>query len=833
MSAAIAFPPPALAAGVSGVGAGEFWDSWPALALGLILGTGLASAVFLSRRSRGHGTVLEGGDGEHFRQIAEFAGDWVWEMDRDFRFTYISDRFFELYALTPDAILGKTRGEFKGAGTDNPDWKAHLKVLESRKPFRDFTYPMIDPNGKPRHIRVSGRPLFGTDGVFRGYQGTGTDLTAEIEATRQAARAEATLLDAVESIDAGLALFDADDRLVLYNSRYRDAHPALKTLAIAGTRFEDIVRGFMAAGLYDASMGSGEELVKARMELHRNTPSNHEQRMADGRWVDVHEYATHDGGRVLLLTDITERKKTEQAIQESEARLRAVLDHSPASIALKDSDGRYLLYNKVFAEWMNISGDEMIGRTLSDVYPVEDFKKVRARDQEVMTRRQGIEREVQRTFPDGKTRTTMVYKFPVFGPGVGNTESISGVGSVNVDISRRKEAEQALEESEARFRNLIEGSVQGVLIHADNKPLFINQAYADIFGYDSPEEMIALGDALTHVAAHERDRMKSYSAARVQGKDAPVTYGFEGVRKDGTRLWLENRARGIIWKGQPAVQRTLVDITERHQADENLRRAKEEADIANRAKSEFLANMSHELRTPLNSVIGFSEILKNRLLGPPENPKYQEYAADIHFSGRHLLSLISDILDVSKIEVGELDVAEDPLRPDDMIAACVRMIAERAERANVDLLVETANGCPSLLADERRLKQVLLNLLSNSVKFTPPGGKIVIGAGQTDDGGLRFWVSDTGIGISAEDIPKVLKPFSQVAHSSTRSHEGTGLGLTLSKSLSELQGGRLDIESEPDQGTTVSITFPVGKVLSGNGSENPGSTLQVPPLQGL
>ena len=388
------------------------------------------------------------------------------------------------------------------------------------------------------------------------------------------------------------------------------------------------------------------------------------------------------------------------------------------------------------------------------------------------------------------------------------------MGSVSIDLTEQVQARKALEESEARFRNLVEGSVQGVLIHIDQNPLFVNQAYAEIFGYDSPEELVAQGSALGHVAPQERDRMRAYSKARLRGDDTPVTYEFEGIHKDGTPIWLENRARGITWKGKPAVQRTLVDITERKRAEENLREALEAAEIANRGKTAFLANMGHELRTPLNSVIGFSEVIKDEILGPMDNPKYQDYAADIFTSGQHLLGLISDILDISKIEVGEMDIAEEPVDIGETINFCVRMIKERAERAEIKLSVKIAEGCPALRADERRLRQILLNLLSNAVKFTPSRGKVSIGAEQVNGVGIRLWVSDTGIGIAADDIPRVLKPFTQVRSPYYSNLKGTGLGLSLAKSLSELQGGSLEIESEVGKGTTVSIHFPPGKTIS-------------------
>mgnify|MGYP002725605510 CR=1 FL=1 len=654
----------------------------PFFVTGLILGAVLTLIIFSLRRIRDHGKGLV--EGEHFRKAAEFTGDWVWEMDRDLRFTYLSARYFELYPVDPDFIIGKTRGEYIGIETGDENWRQHFLDLEARRPFRDFKYNLTDDEGRLRMIRISGRPVFDERGAFKGYQGTGTDLTGEVEATVQAEKAEARLAAAIESIYAGFALFDSDDRLVLCNNQYRNVNPLVMELAVPGARFEDIVRELAKAGHYGSAVQGDEDWIKERMELHRNAPSDHEHKLTDGRWVHVREFAIEDGGTVLLWTD----------------------------------------------------------------------------------------------------------------------------------ISKRKQSEVALEESEERFRNLIEGSVQGVLIHAARKPLFVNQAYADIFGYDTPEEIIAQGNALNHVAPQERARMKGYYDVRIKGGDAPATYIFQGLRKDGSKIWLENSGRKVFWKGQAAIQRTVVDITERIEAEENLFLAKEAAEIANRAKSEFLANMSHELRTPLNSVIGFSEVIKDELLGPEWTDRYKEYASDIFSSGRHLLSLISDILDVSKIEVGEMDIAEESVNVGEVINACARMVRERAVKANVDLSVDIEAPCPGLVGDERRLKQILLNLLSNAVKFTPPMGRVSIGGGLTRDGGLRLWVSDTGIGIAAEDIPTVLKPFGQIESTFYKTYEGTGLGLSLAKSLSEIQGAELKIESEPGQGTTVSVLFPVEKIVS-------------------
>jgi PAS domain S-box-containing protein len=251
---------------------------------------------------------------ERFRDVAESAGDWFWEMGPDLRFTFLSQRFFELFPMGKEAIIGKTRDEFAGAALGDRHWHRHLREIAAHRPFRDFEYAVGGPDGRPRYIRISGKPVFAANGDFIGYRGTGTDVTVEKQAEAAAARAQAHLFDAVESIDAGIALFDRDDRLVLCNSRYRGLHPAIARLATAGTPFRALIEGVIRAGVYHPSMGTADEMIRQRMHYHLNTPSSHEQQYADGRWLNVQEYSTHDGGRALIWTDITERRMLEKQL---------------------------------------------------------------------------------------------------------------------------------------------------------------------------------------------------------------------------------------------------------------------------------------------------------------------------------------------------------------------------------------------------------------------------------------------------------------------------------------------------------------------------------------
>ena len=254
----------------------------------------------------------------------------------------------------------------------------------------------------------------------------------------------------------------------------------------------------------------------------------------------------------------------------------------------------------------------------------------------------------------------------------------------------------------------------------------------------------------------------------------------------------------------------LVQIQAR---DEDLESARGEVEAASRAKSEFLANMSHELRTPLNAILGFSEIIKNEINGPVGSVHYRDYAEDIHQSGQHLLDLINDILDLSKVESGTDELHEENIGIPEIIHSIMTLVKGRAQKGSVELEAELGDDLPMLRADERKLKQVLVNLLSNAIKFTPAGGKVTLEIWCHTDSGYVFQIVDTGIGIALEDIPKAMSPFGQVDSDLNRGYEGTGLGLPLTKSLVELHGGYLDLQSQVGIGTTVTVCFPAERIV--------------------
>jgi signal transduction histidine kinase len=247
------------------------------------------------------------------------------------------------------------------------------------------------------------------------------------------------------------------------------------------------------------------------------------------------------------------------------------------------------------------------------------------------------------------------------------------------------------------------------------------------------------------------------------------------------------------------------------QTSQSLSLALDTAAAANRAKSAFLAAMSHELRTPLNAVIGFSEMMTTEAFGPLGNKRYQEYSKDIHGSGVHLLALINDILDLSRIDAGEGQLDEEEFDPRDVIAESLKLVSHQAATARIALGSSCETGLPFVRADKRRLKQALINLLANAVKFTPADGRIAVRA-FIRQGSIAITVSDTGIGIAPKDIARALEKFGQVDSSLARKYEGAGLGLPLAKQFMELHGGTLTLESTLNVGTTVTITLPGSRI---------------------
>jgi two-component system, cell cycle sensor histidine kinase PleC len=503
------------------------------------------------------------GGAEDLTRVLQATGSCVYATDRTLRLTRITGDTQAILGFASLDLIGKHFGEFLEFEPGEDD----RATLEKRAPLGKVRCRTRD---KTRYLQISGVPLDDGEGEFAGYHGVISDATALVEAEERAAAQYRRFNEAIECIPASLMLFDADDRLVLCNSATQDFFPGAKDLLVPGTTFEELLRADIVSGhLWKTDM-SVDDWIAERVASHRAANLDVIGERPDGRWIEVIERSTTDGGVIGIRVDVTELKQKEAELEEKTRQLEA-------------------------------RGEELVV-------------------------------------------------------------------------------------------------------------------------------------------------------------------------------------------------------------------AKEAAEAADGAKTRFLANMSHELRTPLNAIIGFSSMIAMEVRGPLNPEVYKEYANDINHSGTHLLGVINDILDLSKIAAGRVDIEPADVRLPALIEDCVHMVRMKAEAAGLELIVDVPHDVPSLSGDERMVKRMLINLLSNAVKFTEQG-HVRVTAHQARDGALALSVADTGIGIAAENLPRLMRPFMQVDATISRKHEGTGLGLSLVKSMVELHGGEIVIESALGSGTTVTLHFPAGRTI--------------------
>ncbi|HLO75602.1 MAG TPA: PAS domain-containing sensor histidine kinase, partial [Magnetospirillum sp.] len=400
------------------------------------------------------------------------------------------------------------------------------------------------------------------------------------------------------------------------------------------------------------------------------------------------------------------------------------------------------------------------------------------------------------------------------------TRSLQNIYSPEEMIARVAAAEAtaaASRAAEERLTLLFDASPIGVMVTTpDGRVLFCNRPLATLLGQE-PEQLV--GQDVAAFYGDPEIRRRAVNEALATGR--AVTREIECPKPDGRSRWALLTWTPVTFANRPAVVAWGLDVTERHETAQAQAEARQAAELANRCKTEFLAAMSHELRTPLNAISGFAETMQAEMLGPLGNDRYREYCGHIVEAGQHLSGLINDVLDVSRVESGSMALRDEVVEVAALMHSAQVMVSDRAREIGLAIEIALAPGLPALSGDPLRLKQVLLNLLANAVKFTPAGGRIVMRGRLRDDGGVTLTVEDTGIGISPEDRERVMQAFGQVDSRLARRYQGMGLGLSLAASLMKLHGGRLDIDGAPGRGTRVTLDFPPQRTLAGGQDDTP------------
>lgn len=513
-----------------------------------------------------------------------------------------------------------------------------------------------------------------------------------------------------------------------------------------------------------------------------------------------------------LNNEAGERERLNHVLRKAEREYKAIIDSASDIIFETNIEGGIVFLNNAWEKITGFSVEEAMGRNLFDMLAPQDQREQRENfDLLVKGRKNAYRGDTRLMVGDGSFRAV---ELAVSMLRQDENQNMRVVGTIT-DVEERRRAEHALGEAEKKYRAIVENAAGGIYqMTTEGHFLSANPAAARILGFDSSDSMLRIVlNAFDFMFLNAKDKAGYMQGLRAEG----VLRNLEtqARTRDGKTIWLNHNARAVRDDDNNILyfEGSMENIEQRKEAEMSLREAKVQSDLASRAKSEFLANMSHELRTPLNAIIGFSEVIGNEILGAVQPPQYLEYARDIHASGKNLLKIINEILDVANIDAGKRQLNESIVNMNSIVDSCIEFMLPKAQEKSLSLSSMSKGKIPKIIGEELAIKQMLLNLLSNAVKFTHEGGMVTISHEVDRDGNLRLSITDTGIGLDEVEIQKALSPFGQIETAFNRSAAGTGLGLTLVDSLIRLHEGRFELFSQKGIGTTATLIFPVRRVV--------------------
>ena len=737
---------------------------------------------------------------ERLRDVAEVGSDWIWEMDSDLRFSWVSRRIEQVLHMPVSHYVGKTREELGAPDFEHETWQRHLDDLAAHRPFREFRFSRTRADGRKAHLVISGKPRFDAGGGFLGYRGTGRDATSEVQARQELTRIEDRFLKAMNSMPDSVALFDAKEGLVFCNKTFLEAAGAAAKYYTPGVSYEEHLRARISEGIVpDEGIGREEAWMASRIEWFRNSTDQIEVHYPDpGRWIQIRNVRLPDGETLMIVSDITDLKQREEALRKSDSRFRDFADAASDVIWETDSDLRYTYTSDRYYELTERTPDDIIGKSRTELLPHDDGESW-VRHLDTLSKRLPYRDFVfSRNRPDGKALWFSSSAVPVL-DSVGEFEGYRGTLK---DITAEVEAQQALRESEQRYRALVQASPEPIWVHCEGRVVYGSPVFIRLMSARSEQEILTMNiDELVHPDDRELVFRRREQVLQSTGPLPPIQLRLRTL--DGRTVLFETVSAPFRWRGRPAFVVIGRDITEQRQREEELRQAQKME-----AVGQLTGGVAHDFNNLLSVILGNLELLDERITS---NGELKGLVAPAIRAANRGGALTHRLLAFSRKQALAPTVTDLGEMVGGMTELLRRTLGEAVE---VDVIGD--HKLWHCEVDHAQLEAALLNLAINARDAMPIGGRLTIetrnvvrdespwDAGVVPSEYVTLAVTDTGSGMAAEIAERAFDPF----FSTKDVGKGSGLGLSMVYGFVKQSGGHTELHSVEGEGTRVGIFLP-------------------------